>query len=310
MDSEIKSGFFSWLGSVLVSENILREAFNRIVIAARRLPFSDVYLQEGLVLVVLTVLDVLYGNLAGIRLFFVIPVFRLTRRAGLVPGALSALVTGCVCAAVDFHIGGKSSFLLGLLLNPIGLFCIALMANSLTDSLSQVRGQAETDALTGALNRYGFERAMGEALAERQQTSERLVIAMIDLDRFKEMNDTNGHAFGDSILRALKASLDPAVAEGGFVARIGGDEFAVVFQGLDAEDAKLRIQRARIRFRRASTGLGWQASFSFGLAEAIGPSDTSEQLLRSADEDMYRFKASARSAAVWAPEDTISLHSA
>ena len=116
-----------------------------------------------------------------------------------------------------------------------------------------LRGQAETDALTGAANRRAFTRALDREIAEAGRLSIPLAVAMVDLDHFKAINDTHGHASGDRVLVRTVAALKSELAGGEMLGRLGGEEFAVLLprsgtrEGLDtAERLRRAVEHLRV----------------------------------------------------------------
>ena len=165
------------------------------------------------------------------------------------------------------------------------------LARDMQDRLDQQQNRirqpeqlVETDELTGLYNRRGFLRRTREALsrAARQKDCGLLVIA--DLDGFKEINDFHGHAAGDAVLRHFGQNLRTHTRADDFVARFGGDEFAILMVGSNPDIAKPRIQEG--------SGLPIRASFGFTIYTA--QSDVTE-LLKNADSAMYANKHAKRS---------------
>ena len=152
---------------------------------------------------------------------------------------------------------------------------------------AEVRRRARTDSLTGLLSRSAFLGMVDERLAAGAAC-----VLFVDLDGFKDVNDTSGHAAGDRLLRDVAAALAGAVGEGDVVARLGGDEFAVlvaggtVHEGLDVAAAVLDALSGTGRTRETrSHGVG----ASIGVA--AGPAADAEALLGHADLAMYEAKA-------------------
>ncbi len=153
------------------------------------------------------------------------------------------------------------------------------------------------DPLTQLPNRRHLEQSLGEYLARASAAAARRgpTIALIDVDRFKEINDRHSHATGDLVLKTLAGLLRTHVRHGDLPARLAGDEFVIVFH-----DADLSIARAACeRLQNAVRAYAWSAiapdvavDISVGLAEAL-PEDTIESLLARGDEDMYRAKSRA-----------------
>ncbi len=165
---------------------------------------------------------------------------------------------------------------------------IALRNGRLVD---QLRHESLHDALTGLPNRAFFHRELDQRLAALP-TSGQLVVGVLDLDNFKDVNDTLGHARGDDLLREVSARLVGVAQERAVVARLGGDEFAVVFAAAD-EDSAVRFGRAMVTALHQPVLLGGvevEVGGSLGLA-LTGTSGTERAaLLKHADMAMYSAK--------------------
>lgn len=152
--------------------------------------------------------------------------------------------------------------------------------------------QSRTDEVTGLLNRRGFEIAFESALARVRRFGEAGVLVIIDLDGFKQINDTHGHAAGDLVLAAVGSVLARQTRDIDTVARIGGDEFAVILTAADKNGAKKRV-RTLDRILNYTT-VKWQGQdipvrASFGSA-SYGPDDNTATVFATADTAMYRRK--------------------
>jgi diguanylate cyclase (GGDEF)-like protein len=159
------------------------------------------------------------------------------------------------------------------------------------------RQMARTDALTGLANRRGFDQALADALGaagdvDRGRRAADLepgsALLLIDLDDFKAVNDAHGHAAGDDLLRTVAAHCDAVVRPGDTLARIGGDEFAVVAPGAGEPGAERLAAALDAAIRTA----GSKAT----IAWAIHPDDGAgqDELLRAADRRLYAGKGTAR----------------
>jgi diguanylate cyclase (GGDEF)-like protein len=149
------------------------------------------------------------------------------------------------------------------------------------------------DALTGLPNRVLFQKRLDEALAVRDEDDDVLVM-LLDLDRFKEINDTLGHHYGDEVLRHMAGRLSALVRPGDTVARLGGDEFAIVLTAgsghTDAWAIAMRVREALAEpFDVAGVRLDMDGSI--GIAKAPGDGVDAQALLRRADVAMYQAKA-------------------
>lgn len=163
--------------------------------------------------------------------------------------------------------------------------------------------QVDTDALTGALNRQGFNEAMAREVARARRHGQPLAVVMVDIDHFKRVNDEFGHAAGDQVLVRTANLLRSCVRESDLVARWGGEEFVVVAP-MTGEAGGLRLAE-KLRAIMASTHLGPRdaVTASFGVAE-LGPGETIDALLARADGALYRAKESGRNRVCGASDGT------
>jgi diguanylate cyclase (GGDEF)-like protein/PAS domain S-box-containing protein len=158
---------------------------------------------------------------------------------------------------------------------------------------------ATRDTVTGLLNRRGLDRGL-EAIFARRREDPGLAVALmlIDLDFFKQVNDTHGHEAGDTVLRAVAATLEGAVRRSDLVGRFGGDEFAVALVGLDEQAKAQAIGETLIAELKRPINLdnGAQAQIggSIGIAFVEGEDDTPAALMRRADDAMYAAKQAGR----------------
>ena len=161
----------------------------------------------------------------------------------------------------------------------------------------RVRYMAHHDVLSGALNRASFTEALQQAVWRRNEGSPGFSLLCIDLDRFKEVNDSLGHAAGDEVLRLATQRLKDAVREGDKVARLGGDEFAILLPGIASVDAVTPLAQRIVQALALPFEVGDQrvrCGGSVGIAihglDATDPDD----LLGKADLALYRAKADGR----------------
>jgi diguanylate cyclase (GGDEF)-like protein len=159
--------------------------------------------------------------------------------------------------------------------------------------------RANFDPLTGLANRLLFESRLDMALARGKRTGDGVGILFLDLDHFKQVNDTMGHAAGDSVLQQVGARLKQSVRPYDTVARFGGDEFALLIEGIkkpnDCSEVAQNIIK-RIEEPLIIAGHPAKVGASIGIAVCFGGSMTREDVLRQADEAMYSAKQSPESA--------------
>ncbi len=152
---------------------------------------------------------------------------------------------------------------------------------------------ATYDSLTNLPNRASFMDRLEQALRHTKRTAEPLLVALLDVDRFKAVNDSLGHQAGDALLREIAARLRRSVREEDTVARLGGDEFAMVLPGVtNAEAAERILRKITESFTSpiAIDGLTLGNSISMGGCFWTGPPWEQEALLALADQALYRVK--------------------
>ena len=182
-------------------------------------------------------------------------------------------------------------------------------AVALVDAERQAQHDARHDALTGLPNRKSLTDKFDELMSSRD-ASEGAALLMIDLDRFKDVNDTLGHHCGDDLLVQIGHVLQDVVRDKDTVVRLGGDEFAVLAPGLSRTDAAMALaDRVRLELERPFRvqGIDLDVEASIGVATTCGGQDISA-LLRQADVAMY--VAKRQGAGAFAYDAAVDLHSA
>ena len=165
--------------------------------------------------------------------------------------------------------------------------------------------QALHDSLTGLPNRVLFQLKLAEAIEEASTANSGIAVMLMDLDHFKEINDTLGHHFGDMLLTEIGPRLATVLRPGDMMARLGGDEFGVLLPNLSDRSVAVRIaERLAEELERPITveGLALDVSGSIGIAIYPEHSHNGETLLRRADVSMYAAKESGGGFEVYHPE--------
>lgn len=165
----------------------------------------------------------------------------------------------------------------------------ALAAASYRTAWRRAAARAERDPLTGLLNRRGFDAAATIELARAARYARPLTLAYIDLDDFKRVNDTHGHAAGDRLLAVVAGALAAGRACD-VVARLGGDEFALLLPETDAPAAALAIERMRQAAVAASAAAGHVVAFSCGVLTFHEPPASLAVALAEVDRVLYARK--------------------
>ncbi|HWG08678.1 MAG TPA: GGDEF domain-containing protein [Solirubrobacteraceae bacterium] len=166
------------------------------------------------------------------------------------------------------------------------------------DLLERLARAARTDPLTGLLNRQAFDERLKTELARCRRNGQPLALIMADIDYFKERNDSQGHACGDAALRIVGDTARQVSRGADYAARIGGDEFAAILSGTDAEGAFLFAERMREGIRMSQETDDVPLTMSLGIAEWEADGLTPEMLSRAADEALYEAKGLGRNQTV------------
>lgn len=166
---------------------------------------------------------------------------------------------------------------------------------------SEIAWMARTDILTGLVNRTAFRDRAAEVLFAARVSGERVAIGCLDLDYFKSVNDTLGHAAGDVLLREASQELLRFADHGVIVGRLGGDEFGLLFHGnRSGEEVHALAERMIDRLSRSYEIQGSRVTIGATVGIAFGPDDgdSVDELIRNADLALYRGKDKARGTAM------------
>ncbi|OAM10059.1 diguanylate cyclase [Citromicrobium sp. RCC1897] len=169
----------------------------------------------------------------------------------------------------------------------------------LRKNLDRARQDAQVDYLTGLPNRRAFEEVLETSYLEAQDTGEPLSVAFCDIDQFKAINDTHGHEAGDRIIREIAETLSSLCTKDCYIARHGGEEFVLLFRGVEPQEALAQLDEAREALasrrmvnRRTEKPFG-MVTFSGGIADVLQCADPREALA-AADQALYCAKRSGR----------------
>lgn len=185
------------------------------------------------------------------------------------------------------------------------------IARALADSTSlalsnislreQLRTQSLRDPMTGLYNRRYMEDALERFAAMAQRKEQSTAAVMIDLDDFKKLNDKEGHAKGDAVLKDVAAQLVGAVRSSDIVCRYGGEELLVILPECSLQEAEERAEIMRSRITALSDLHGCQISASFGVSSIAETAGSTTELLATADNALYQAKAEGKNQVKSAP---------
>ncbi|RLJ71006.1 diguanylate cyclase [Hydrogenivirga caldilitoris] len=171
----------------------------------------------------------------------------------------------------------------------------------LREELRRVKEEANVDPLTGLRNRRSFERALNEFYRDFKKFGYPFSLIMLDLDNFKQINDTYGHLVGDRVLREIGNILRNYLRAKDVPARTGGEEFTIILPGITKEEALMVAERLRKVISNhiiEHEGKSIRLTSSFGVAEMSENIENPEDLLRLADQRLYKAKREGKNKVV------------
>jgi diguanylate cyclase len=174
--------------------------------------------------------------------------------------------------------------------------------------LELVKVEASTDSLTGISNRKEFDARLAQMAQAADAHGTPLSLIMCDVDLFKRVNDTFGHQTGDQVIRFVATTMDRAKPQGGVVARIGGEEFALLAPNTAsdaamalAEQIRVAVEGKRLVRRQTNIDLG-QITVSLGVGQRVHGEDPA-QMMQRADDALYRSKKTGRNKVSFQAQD-------
>ncbi len=233
----------------------------------------------------------------GSELLYIWPVlyaaYFLSLRAGLANVALIAVLY----PPIAVHLMGSggvspSVYLVGT--SVVTVLIVSSLRRQLGRVLAASEHEARTDRLTGLANRRAWDEDLGRELTRQRRHGWALSVVMIDLDHFKRLNDTHGHAAGDVALAGVAAVLRAGVRQADVLARLGGEEFGLILPGCAAAEAVTIAEALRRRVEEAARDWPTPVTVSVGVAGLPEHATTGDDLVRAADAALYAAKRSGR----------------
>lgn len=222
-------------------------------------------------------------------------------------GLVAALIAqameqqNAVAADLEWGDGGREGRWVNLVLNTIDDGLLQGVISDITErklAESRVQALAERDVLTGLRNRRGLEHCIAD-LPPGHRAAGGLALLLLDLDRFKQVNDTYGHEAGDAVLRSVAFQLEEAVRHNDIVARLGGDEFVLVLEGVKSAGMAAQIADKLVTALCQPIPLprGGEAHIGASVGIAFSPdrSEHLDSLMHRADQAMYAAKSAGKS---------------
>jgi diguanylate cyclase (GGDEF)-like protein len=259
---------------------------------------------SGGLIVVTGVLDFLTGYQINLSAFFLLPIFLLAWVSGFWGGFSGALAAAAARTLVDLFSGRFYPNLFYPAWNSamrLLMFCfVAVLISTIRAFVDNQRALARIDHLTGAANKRSFEERLQAELERSRRYQRPLTLAYLDIDNFKSVNDTFGHAAGDRLLQTAAAVMGTHVRTSDTVARLGGDEFGLLLPEADEEAARSAITKIQSQFASEMQAHEWPVTISIGSLTCYADGQDVDQLLMKADRLMYAAKLKGKNNAEFA----------
>lgn len=255
----------------------------------------------GFTLIGLTgIIDYIAGYELAFSLFYLIPISLVTwyvnRRLGIVASFASVFVWCGADIATEHPYSHPLILIWNSLIRLSFFLIISFLLSSIRNLTEHERELSRTDSLTGAANSRLFTELAQIEIDRLQRYKHPFSLAYIDIDNFKSMNDQFGHSVGDGILRTVVISARNDLRKTDVVARLGGDEFALLLPETNQEVASAMVSRVQDNLLKTMRNRNWSITFSIGVLTCSSAPNTTDELVRMADELMYSVKLGGKNA--------------
>jgi len=249
-------------------------------------------------LFLISYVDYLFGAELSFSLFYLIPIAAISWLQGVKYGFASSVIAAILWEIADYKSGTIYSSVFTQYWNwgvRFGFFIIFnMLIGQLKIVMDREKEKAVTDPLTGLSNRRAFHDLAEFELRRARRYNHNFALAYIDLDNFKEVNDTYGHLEGDELLKSVALQLRNSARATDIVARIGGDEFVVMFTEVDLEQSEKAIDKIFTSLKSLVNTHGWNVTVSIGLVFFEKYPEVVSEMVKSADDLMYEVKYSGK----------------
>jgi diguanylate cyclase (GGDEF)-like protein len=250
-----------------------------------------------LMVILISAIDFITGSEISISIFFLFPIATATWYGGHRSGIIFSILSATIWFIVDYeeraYLNAVAPYWNALV--RFGFFLVTEeLLNQLKSVLDAESSLSRTDSLTGLSNLRGFNELAERLFGLSARHNRPVVLAYIDLDNFKKVNDESGHAEGDKVLQLVGNRIRKSLRVSDVAARLGGDEFAILFPETDEAGAGTVINILRNDLTHEMKRHNWPISLSIGVVSIHTPTLSLGEALRLADSLMYQVKKQGR----------------
>lgn len=269
--------------------------FSKLDTALHSCSRTQIRLISLLAIILIALADIAVGHEIALAIFFILPIAISTWHLGHRDGIIFSVICAALWFIVDFKLPGHPY------VNPaapywntvarLGFFLIIEgLLNQLKIHLEIEKELARTDDMTGLLNVRGFTMQAEKLFGLAARHNRPVVLAYMDLDNFKQVNDNFGHSEGDKVLQAVGKKTLTTLRTTDVAGRLGGDEFAIVLPETDEAGARASFAKLRDALLQEMKEHNWPISFSIGVVFFDAPVSTLDEAIKIADGMMYQVK--------------------
>ncbi len=253
----------------------------------------------GILLVgLLGLADYLTGNEINFSLFYLAPIVLVTwavnQASGLFLSFLSGLTLLVAEMAASQTYTPPATFVWNTLLDASFFFLVTYLVAALHHARREELLMARTDFVSGAVNRRYFDELLEMEIQRIRRYPNPLTLVYIDIDNFKLVNDLFGHKSGDDVIRCIADELKSHLRSTDIIARVGGDEFALLLPVTNLPEARIVLSKLRDSLREEMERRNYPVTFSMGSVTCLAPPLSTEQVIMMADKLMYEVKNSTK----------------
>jgi len=261
-------------------------------------PYTFIWWSSLTLMALIAGVNIAIGDVISIEPFFVLPILLASWYGSKRSGVLLAIFSGLLCAVLKIVINPNKLGTESIIYNGISyLGAYSLLAVLITNfrSIHRIKAvAADTDNLTNIFNSRGFYAKFANELLRSARYEHIFSLAYIDIDDFKNINDSLGHPIGDELLVEVAKCLKSSLRATDMVARLGGDEFACLLPETKQAAARKAFSKVRNLLLKKMESHGWAVSFSIGMVTFENPPDDIKEAIKIADDLMYDVKKSKK----------------